>query len=191
MNRLQSTTDGRISEERITTLRKSIQLRISVNHETGCWDWTGYIRPDGYGLIYLAEVGKQRRSHRVVYEALVKQIDSSLVLDHLCRNRRCCNPDHLEEVTQKENSLRGVSPFAAKNKQTHCKHGHELSGENLYIHPQRGTRNCRKCLNDYSRSRRAGLVGNGLCDCGKPAYARGMCSACYAVDYKKRKAYGG
>jgi hypothetical protein len=187
MNRLQSTMDGRTSEEKISTLPIPYQQKISVDYETGCWNWVGSRRPDGYGLMYVAELKKQRRSHRLVYELLVRPIADGLVIDHLCRNPACCNPDHLEEVTNRTNVLRGVSPFAAKNKQTHCKHGHELSGENLYIHPQRGTRNCRKCLNDYSRSRRAGLVGNGSCACGNPSYAKGMCQSCYMVEYRRKK----
>lgn len=67
-----------------------------------------------------------------------------LELDHLCRNRRCCRPDHLEPVTHKENVLRGMAPSAINARKTHCKRGHEFTAENIYPSPD-GVRRCREC----------------------------------------------
>lgn len=83
--------------------------KIRRNDKTLCWEWTGALNRNGYGTFVLCMGGIRRRfmSHRVVYEAAVGPIAKGLVLDHLCRNRRCCNPRHLEPVTVKENTHRG------------------------------------------------------------------------------------
>lgn len=72
-------------------------------------------------------------------------IPEGLVIDHLCRNRGCVNPDHLEAVTQRENILRGEGLAAANARKTHCPKGHPYSGENLYVVPSSGRRQCRIC----------------------------------------------
>ena len=107
----------------------------------GCWLWGGYVLPNGYGTVYWW--GKKRLVHRLSYEALVGPIPEGLVIDHLCRTRRCLNPSHMEPVTRGENVLRGVGPTAMLARQTHCKNGHPLAGANLYM--ARNGRNCRIC----------------------------------------------
>lgn len=87
-------------------------------------------------------------AHRVGYELYVGKIPDGLMLDHLCRNRCCVNPKHLEPVTNLENVRRGIA--AQRNREirlamTHCKRGHPLSGDNLYINPGSGQRVCRSC----------------------------------------------
>lgn len=72
---------------------------------SACWVWCGEINRNGYGRVWIN--GKRVMVHRVVYELLVGPIEVGLVLDHRCRNRRCCNPKHLEPVTVRENTLRG------------------------------------------------------------------------------------
>lgn len=78
--------------------------------EGGCWLWTGTIRPDGYGVIYIASKALRFRTsaHRYSYQLIKGAIPEGLELDHLCRVRKCCNPDHLEAVTHAENLRRGV-----------------------------------------------------------------------------------
>lgn len=79
----------------------------SVPSESGCWVWQGAADKDGYGRIKIAGRGAQR-VHRIAHEVYVGPIPASLVIDHLCRNRRCCNPAHLDVVTQGTNVRRGV-----------------------------------------------------------------------------------
>jgi hypothetical protein len=108
----------------------------------GCWQWTGYLMPNGYARFSVA--GERQYAHRVAYEAVHGPIPNRLVIDHLCRNRGCVNPDHLEAVTQRTNVLRGVSFAAARARQVRCLHGHRFTEANTYVAPN-GTRKCRTC----------------------------------------------
>ena len=76
-----------------------------VNHETGCWEWQGSMVENGYGVVSVN--GANIKAHRRYYEVLVGPIPPGLDLDHLCRNRACVNPDHLEPVTRSVNLIRG------------------------------------------------------------------------------------
>jgi hypothetical protein len=115
--------------------------RFSPEPNTGCWLWTGYIDRDGYGLITF--MGKTRRAHRLTYELLTASIPDGLTIDHLCRERSCVNPDHLEPVSQGVNVMRGDTLPAKQARQTHCFRGHEFTKDNLMI--VRGKRICRIC----------------------------------------------
>lgn len=121
-----------------------IALWTDVNEQTGCWNWTGGLRR-GYGTIAID--GKLLYSHRVAYEALVGPIPDGLQLDHLCRNRACCNPNHLEPVTGAENVRRAAAVI------THCPQGHRYDEANTRY----GTRGraCRRCNREYVAARRA------------------------------------
>jgi len=122
----------------------------------GCWKWSGSITTSGYGMVpWHTSYPASKRAHRAAYLALVAPIPEGLVLDHLCRNRDCVNPDHLEVVTIRENTLRGDGPAAINARAVVCSTGgHPLSGENLYVNP-RGARCCRTCINARRRARRA------------------------------------
>ena len=123
----------------ISRIEKFIS-RLDID-ESGCWLWTGGRTSGGYGVTSVE--GKSRFVHRVMYELVNGISDLSLQLDHLCRVQNCANPKHLEQVTEKENLRR-------KNAvQTHCKRGHELSGDNLILEYDRAgdytKRRCKTC----------------------------------------------
>ncbi|MFJ2662519.1 HNH endonuclease signature motif containing protein [Arthrobacter koreensis] len=89
------------------------------------------------------------RVHRVAYELFSGPIPNGLVLDHLCRNRGCFNPNHLEPVTRAVNNLRGVGFMAAHARKTHCPKGHPYDEKNTQI--KNGARRCRACISIENR----------------------------------------
>lgn len=116
---------------------------------TGCWGFTGATTSRGYGS--LSHEGRIWSAHRLAYTLLVGPIPDGMTIDHLCFNKRCCNPAHLEAVTGSENTRRafaaGVSksPTAIRNSaKTRCDRGHEFNAGNTYI-DHRGHRQCREC----------------------------------------------
>lgn len=110
-----------------------------------CWEWLGRPDRDGYGSFKVG--GTRFRAHRLAYELTHGPIEPGLVPDHLCRWPTCVNPAHLEPVTHKVNSLRGIGPIPENATKTHCTNGHHLSGDNLIVRPcgKRMRRECREC----------------------------------------------
>jgi hypothetical protein len=122
----------------------------------------------GYGT--LSRGGTTLLAHRVAYELLVGPIPEGLTLDHLCRNRACVNPDHLEPVTMRVNVLRGVG-FAGKNaRKTHCLRGHVYDAENTrHYGPRRRCRACERLRWDLRKGNRVSDEGVALTTEDSPA----------------------
>lgn len=111
--------------------------------ESGCWEWLSTIQENGYGTYTVRN--QTMRAHRIAYEHFIGPIPDDLQTDHLCRVRKCVNPAHLELVTTRENTLRGVGPTASNAAKTHCKRGHEFTPENTYERPSKPGRECLTC----------------------------------------------
>jgi hypothetical protein len=111
----------------------------------GCWIWKGGAAgSDGaYGRMQVDK--KVMPAHRFAYEVFVGPVPVGMEIDHLCRNRLCCNPLHLEAVTHSENVRRGDSPLRHRNK-THCPAGHPYAGDNLRIEHCRSGVQSRHCM---------------------------------------------
>ena len=123
-------------------LPTNVANKIRQTNSSTCWQWIGAITSTGYG--HLRHEKKYRQAHRVVYELLHGPIPYGLTLDHLCRNRTCVNPEHLEAVTMRVNILRGTSPCANNARIIVCAHGHEYDALNTYT-DKLGKRHCRAC----------------------------------------------
>lgn len=116
---------------------------VKVKKTKGCWLWLGKTTSwNGYGAFWLGG-GRTGLAHRFSYELLVGEIPPKLQVDHLCRNRSCVNPKHMELVSIKENVLRGMGLSAINLRKTHCIRGHPFEGKNLRVYKK--TRVCRNC----------------------------------------------
>lgn len=115
--------------------------RNIIDGPDGCWLWTRSLSRDGYG--WASHEDRTHQAHRLVYRLVRGAPPEGLVLDHLCRVRKCVNPDHLEPVTNRENLRRGDTPTGMET----CRKGHPLS-------PMRGQRRCMICLAAYDAGRR-------------------------------------
>jgi hypothetical protein len=136
------------------TDREYIEDRIEID-TSGCWLWVGHLESDGYGVFVRGTtyLGTRRQgfAHRLAYETFIGPIPKRREVDHICRVRRCVNPEHLQVVTHRAN-------MEAIPRRTHCRHGHEYTEENTYYFPN-GTYRCREChrieVREWMRAKRA------------------------------------
>lgn len=133
--------------------------RFNAKHmpepNTGCWLWTANADREGYGRIQVNR--RSMKAHRVAYELFVGPIPNGLTIDHVrargCLGASCVNPEHLEAVTKRENTLRGRGPSAVAARRGSCKNGHPWTPRNTYRDPKGGSRVCRSC-NRAAQARR-------------------------------------
>jgi len=125
-----------------TTAIERFLEKIAISG-SGCWEWQAYVDKGGYGKF------GRLYAHRWSYEYFKGRIPDGHHLDHLCQNRKCVNPDHLEAVLPKVNVMRGRGLTAENARRTHCVNGHLLDEQNTYVY--QGQRHCIACLRDRTR----------------------------------------
>lgn len=143
------------------TYQSRVPIKIRF-HEKYIWDevsdcmiWIGYVNPKGYGTF---RGDTETRAHRQSHSWFKFLIPSDLQIDHICQNRRCVNPDHLEAVTSKVNNYRIPNYFG---KRTHCRNGHPYDKVNTYIRPDGKGRECRTCRKLLPNIEEGGPSSNG------------------------------
>lgn len=143
--------------ERDTRIRVMGSFRVDA--DTGCWVWTKVIDTNGYGRGWAGPGKGWRLAHRVVWEMERGPIPAGLELDHLCRNRPCVNPDHLEPVTHTENIRRGEAPNMRGHRSGFCIRGHDQSIHG-YDRPDRPGRQCKACRQMLRKREKASHAGS-------------------------------
>ena len=124
--------------------------------ETQCWMWTARLDDCGYGWFSCKH--KNHKAHKYAYEAVLGSVPCGQELDHLCRNRACANPFHVEPVTHTENVARGIAGLWQRQK-THCSKGHPFDAQNTYVYTEgvyqkRGCLICRRARSMVVNTRR-------------------------------------
>lgn len=136
----------------MTNLPDRFWDKVAADPNTGCWHWMAGTNPRGYGKFSLD--GETLYAHRLSYVDAKGPVPEGLELDHRCRIKSCCNPNHLEAVTHRENVRRGEAGASTARRnaaKTHCPQGHPYSGDNLYIQASNGGRMCKECKRQRNR----------------------------------------
>jgi hypothetical protein len=134
-----------MSRGRAKNTLESIRRRC-IPQENDCWKWDGAHDPRGYARV--SWDGKNTKVATLLWETEFREVHPRLELDHICRNKWCVNPYHLEEITHKDNTRRHydlVDGF--------CMYGHALEGDNVYTDPDGKRIRCRTCANRWEEMR--------------------------------------
>ncbi len=163
MKTIYNFSDFRLDAKRIA----KFWATVDKTGKDGCWIMTTAPTAPGYSIASLFRLSDRRwcsvRAHRLAYFLVKGPIPDGLQIDHLCRNKRCVNPDHLEAVTGRENILRGISPTAINARRTSCVRGHVLTGANVAT-KGRGNRECMACRELFSRRRERETTACAICN---------------------------
>lgn len=130
------------------SVEQRLLSKVKNNPDTGCMEFMGSLYKNGYGQLWNGKRNEQ--THRISYRLYVGEIPDGKEIDHLCRNRCCVNPNHLDLVSHQENIARSHTVMGENHRKTHCIRGYSLSVENLIITKQ-NTRQCRICSNMRAR----------------------------------------
>lgn len=130
-----------LTRAEMTPIDIKMHAKLFDDEDNGCAYWTGNVDRLGYGHSPSPRLAGQALAHRWFYERYKGPIPEGLEIDHLCRHRACCNPNHLEAVTHQENCSRALRQ---KHRKTHCKRGHDLTGDNG-VYRSNGKRVCKLC----------------------------------------------
>lgn len=142
-----------LTQDEAKDAMQRLLARVRIDEQTGCHEWLGAKTDKGYGSVRVC--GQTLPAHRVFFIAAKGEIPQGLCVDHLCRNRACCNISHLEIVTVRENSARGIGRAAHAIRTDTCKRGHAFTDENTYwVAGPRGGRRCRACNRASANYRR-------------------------------------
>jgi hypothetical protein len=136
-------SDGVMNRGRRGSLEERFWRYVSPEPNSGCWLWVASLDGRGYGQLGDG-AGGVKKAYRIAWGLYRGPIPDGMELDHKCRVRCCVNPDHLEVVSHRENSLRGVGAPAVNARKTHCVNGHEFTEENTYLW-KGNERKCRSC----------------------------------------------
>lgn len=139
--------------------------KYAIDASTGCWIWTAWRNNQGYGTIGISPAlsggPKQVYAHRLSYEMHKGPIPPGLVIDHICNNPACVNPEHLQAITQKANIDRSSHPSVQRRLAGRCIRGHDMTDPtNVYMRPDNGRKACKACyaIRDEAARRKAGKM---------------------------------
>lgn len=130
------------------TKKETLLFHAVRNRKTGCWDWLGDMNQKGYGRLFYN--GKKHSAHRVSFEMFNGPISEDLEIDHVCENRKCVNPAHLQQITHRQNIRNGRLMKSRRIPKTHCPQGHPYQGDNV-LWTRGGYQYCRQCRRDYDK----------------------------------------
>lgn len=151
----------------LPSLETRFFAKVNKDAPGGCWQWISTAERKGYAVVWAWD--KVRYAHRVSWVLAGRELADGMVLDHICRNTKCVNPDHLRMVTPKVNGTENnLSPIARNARKTHCPQGHEYSPANTAMvavkvktrhgHPSPTPRKQRFCLTCYPNYWRFAIV---------------------------------